>query len=214
MSQETIATSLLAMRRQAEEIAHNIDHLHSDICTKRQELRQVVDEYTGQRIELFKETLNARGMMWCTYCLALFPKDKTELLLVEGREEYSHGYGDAFYGFRGFSKLHRACPTCRERAADKHGLIGPYDSQAKDQERFYVFRVEEREDGYYACKFGTWVKLKDDKYRYRIDEPTNELVNRFARVLDLPPRMEVGSTWSNSDGMLIIHEQSAVVEAA
>ncbi|MBI2278827.1 MAG: hypothetical protein HYU81_02075 [Candidatus Brennerbacteria bacterium] len=205
MTQEVLATELLSMRKRAERTAQSIDQISHNLSAERQSLRQVVKEYGTKRVELLKQELQARGVTWCTYCSAVIPESDAELLLVEGREEYSHGYGNACYGFRGFSKLHRACPTCRERAADKHGQKGSYDSQAKDQSSFYAFRVEKRDDGYYARKFGNWVKLDDENCK--LNEPSSQLVEKLAEGWNLPPRIEVESRWPSSEEKLIVHER-------
>ena len=212
MTQETTAVELLSMRKQAERKAQNIDQISRNLSAERQSLRQVVKGYGAKRVELLKQELQTRGMTWCTYCSEVIHENEAELLLVEGREEYSHGYGNAYYGFRGFSKLHRACPACRERAADKHGQKGAYDSQAKDQSSFYAFRVERREDGHYTRKFGNWVKL-DDK-NCTLDEPSSQLVEKLAEEWNLPPRIEVESKWPSSEEKLIIHERVAMAEAS
>lgn len=212
MIQEALATELLSMRKRAERTEQNIGQISRNLSAERQSLRQVVEEYGAKRVELLKQELQTREMTWCTYCSEVVPESEAELLLVEGREKYSHGYGNAYYGFRGFSKLHRACPTCRERAADNHGKKSAYDSQAKDQASFYAFRVEKREDGHYARRFGNWVKL-DDK-NCSLDEPSSRLVEKLAEELNLPPRIEVESKWPSSEEKLIIHERVAMAKAS
>lgn len=208
MTQEALTTELLSIRERAERTAQNIDQVAHNLSAERQSLRQVVKEYGERRVELLKQELQARGMTWCTYCSEAVPENEVKLLFVEGREEYSHGYGNAYYGFRGFSKLHRACPTCRERAADKHGQKGAYDSQAKDQSSYYAFCVEKRGDGYYIRKFGNWVKLDDKNCSF--DEPSSRLVEKIAEEWNLPPRIEVESKWPSSEEKLIIHERVAM----
>lgn len=212
MTQEAMATELLAMRKRAERTAQNIDQISCNLSTERQALRQAVSEYGAKRIELLKQEFVARGTTWCTYCSEVIPEGEAEFLLVEGREEYSGGYQNSCYGFRSFSKLHRACCACRERAVDKHGQKGAYDSQAKDQASFYAFRVEKREDGYYARKFGNWAKL-DDK-NCKLDEPSSRLVEKLAEEWNLPPRIEVAWKWPSSEEKLIIHERAAIAEAS
>lgn len=211
MKQEIMTTELLAMRKRAERMAQNIDQTFRNLYAERQALRQVVNEYGAKRVELLKEELRARGMTWCTRCSAVLPEGETELLLLEGREKYSHGYGNAYYGFRDFSGLHRACPKCREEAADKHGTRGPYNRLAKDQSSFYAFRVEKREDGYYARKFGEWVKL--DEENCKLSEPSSQLVEQLAAEWNLPPRIEVESKPPSFEKKLVIHEQAAIAEA-
>ncbi len=166
----------------------------------------MIKEYCAKRIGLLKSEFAARGMTWCTQCSAVIPENEAELLLLAGRGEYSHGYGDAYYGFRDFSKLHRACPACRERTADKHGQKGAYSSQAKDQSIFYAFRVEKREDGHYARKFGNWVKLDDENCK--LDEPSSQLVDKLTEEWNLPPRIEIKSNWPHGEVELVIHERA------
>lgn len=212
MTQEALTTGLLSMRERAERTAQNIDQIARNLSAERHSLRQVVKEYGAKRVELLEQELQERKMTWCTYCSDVIPASETELLLIDGREKYSHGYENAYYDFRGFSKLHRACQACREYAAEKHGQKGAYDSQTKDQSSFYAFRVEKREDGYYARKFGNWVKL-DDK-NCSLDEPSSQLVEKLAEELNLPPRIEVESKWPSSEEKLIIHERVAIAKAS
>lgn len=212
MTQKALTAELLSMLEQAERRAQNINKNSRKLSAERESLRQAVKKYSEKRVELLKQELQVRGMTWCTYCSAVIPESETELLLVEGRKEYSHGYGNAYYGFRGFSRLHRACLVCCECAADKHGQKGEYDSQAKDQSSFYAFRVEKREDGYYARKFGNWVKL-DDK-SCLLDEPSIELVEKLAEEWNLPPRIEFASQGRSFEEKLIVHERVAMVEVS
>ncbi len=200
MAQEAMATELLAMRKRAERTAQNIDQISLKLSAKQQTLRQVVSEYGAKRVELLQQELHARGMTWCTYCSEIVPTGRAELLLVEGREEYSHGYGNAYYSFSDFLKLHRACPVCRERAADKHGQKGAYKAQAKDQASFYAFRVEKRDDGYYARKFGNWVQLSDESCK--LAKPSDQLVEKLAEEWSLPPRIAL----DHRDNKLVVYE--------
>lgn len=206
MVQEAITAELLNMRKRAEQTSQNINRVARNLATEQHGLAQIVRGYSARRLELLKNEIRVRGVTWCTYCLKIVPKEEVELMLVEGREQYSHGYGNAYYGFRGFSRLHRACPTCRESAYDKHGSRSSYDTQAKDQASFYAFRVEEREDGYYARRFGNWEEL--DSEEYKLPDPPNQVVEHLAGEWNLPPRLEI-----NRDGKLVIHERVAVAEA-
>ncbi len=204
MNQNELAVELSAIRRQAEETAQNIEQISQKRYAEGQLLRQLVKEYRVKRVELLKEKFQERGMTWCTCCSAVIPESDVEFLLFEGKEEYSHGYGNMFYGFRSFSKLHRACSACRKHAADRHGRTGQYDSRAKDQESFYSFRVKKRDDCYYVCKFGDWAKLDDKKCE--LDEPSSQLVEKLEEEYDLPPRIDFRSHWP-SDDELVIHER-------
>lgn len=214
MIQEVLTTELLTIRKRAEQTEQNIDRISRNLHAEQQGFRRMVEEYSVKRVELIIEELRARGMTWCTLCAKelwrtpeVLPEKETELLLLKGREEYSHGYGNAYHGFRDFSRLHRACPKCRKTAYDKHGTRGCYSTQAKDQSSFYAFCVEKREDGYYARKFGNWVKL-DDK-DCKLAEPSNSLVEELAKKWNLPPRIEL----DYGDCKLMVHEQAAMAEA-
>ena len=207
--QETMMTELLDMRKRAEQVAQNIEQIRRNLRAERQALEQVINEYCTKRVELFKEELRARGMTWCTYCSAVLPEGEAKLLLLEGKEEYSCGYEDSCYSFRGFLKFHRACPKCREAAADKHGTRGSYDKTLEDQASFYAFRVEKREDGYYARKFGNWVKVDE---KCKLSGASVSLVEKFAGDLGLPPRIEIEG-WSGSGEKLVIHERATTAEA-
>lgn len=179
------------------------------LSNKRQALQEKVKEYAAKRVELFKQELAARGLTWCTYCGEISLETETGLLFIEGREKYSHGYGNAFYGFRDISKLHRVCTKCRERAMAKHGQIGKFDSFTKDQESYHAFSAEKRADGYYACKFGEWVKIEDGKCN--LGEPPDQLVEKKVEEWNLPPKIE--TRWEHSEWKLVIHERTAMAEA-
>lgn len=216
--QEVMASELLSIRERAERTVQNIEQITSNLSDEQLALRQAVDEYGAKRVELFKRELHARGMTWCTYCsdeicskASAIPESEVGLLLVEGREEYSGGYENSCYGFRDFFRLHRACSKCRERAFDRHGTRGRYNTLAKDQSIFYAFRVEKREDGYYARKFGNWGKLDDKKCE--LPEPPSQLVEQLAEEWDLPPRIELKSQWPLKD-TLVIHERAAMAKTA
>ncbi|MBI3627594.1 MAG: hypothetical protein HY220_02515 [Candidatus Sungbacteria bacterium] len=211
MTQEALTTELLSMRKRAERTAQGIDQISHNLSAERQSLRQVVKEYGTKRVELLKQTLQARGMTWCTYCSKAVPVNEVELLLVEGVEERSGGYENSCWGCEQFSKLHRACPYCRERAQDRHGTQGRYDSFNKLQACFYAFHVEKREDGHYARKFGNWVKLDDENCN--LNEPSSQLIEKLAEEWNLPPRIEVESKWPSSEEKLIVHER-ALAEAS
>ena len=211
MIQEAMATELLAMLKRVEQTAQDIDQISSNLDAKRWVLRQGVNEYSAKRVELLKQELQARGMTWCTRCSVVLPEGEVEFLLLKGREEYSCGHENSCYGFRDFFQLHRACPKCREAAADKHATLGSYDTLAKGQSSFYAFRVEKREDGYYARKFGNWVKLDDQSCK--LDELSSQLVEKLAEEWNLPPRIEVKSEWPSSKEKFVIHDRAAMAKA-
>ena len=194
-----LEAELLSMRTVAYEMGQDIDRILNNLSEKRELLREIVKEYSAKRLYFFKQKLKARGLTWCTYCTKVFSEEDAELLLIEGREQYTHGYGDSYSHSCEFSKLHRACPECQARAADKHGL------QREDKTAFFAFRVEERGDGYYARKFGEWVELAPEKCS--LDEPSSEKIEGLAAELALPARIEVELEWPGSRGKLIIHEE-------
>lgn len=196
--------NLLVIRKQAEQTAQNIEQIKDNLDSGRQELRRIVEEYDAKRIELFLEELRAHEMTWCTRCSEALSEDKAELILLEGRTQYSCGYENSCYGFRDFSNLHRVCPVCLNKANNRHGWVGDYDTFVKDQEKFYAFRVEKRDDGYYAYKFGNWIKLENEKYK--LPGPSSELVERLAEEWNLPPRIELHSQIYGND-KLVVHER-------
>ena len=212
MTREVMTAELLVMRKRAEQTLQNVYQISRNLHEKRRSLQQMVEDYGAKRVELLKQEFIARGMTWCTYCSEVIPQGETELLLVEGRGKYSCGYENSCYGFRDFSKLHRACLACREHAADQHGQKSGYYSQETDQSIFYAFRVEKREDGHYARKFGHWDKLKEENCK--LNEPSWGLVEKLAEEWGLPPRIETSSRGSGYGDKLVIYERAKVAEAS
>lgn len=209
MTRETLTAELLAMRKLAEEAVKKIEQIAKTLRAEKLALYQRLEDYNTKRVELVKQELRARGLTWCTRCAAIFPESEAELVLIEGTEEYTHGYGNSCYSFRNFSNLLRACPISREQVFDQHGKQGPYDSLLKNQESFSAFRVEKRDDGYYARKFGNWVKLDDGKYG--LPELPKQLIEKLANDWNLPPRIEFKSERLFSEEKLVIHERTAEV---
>ena len=204
---------ILEFRKKAIKSSQRVKTLSSDLCSEETTLKQIVEEYNAKIAELLKKEINKQGLSWCTLCSdkllsglpELMPESDMNLILTEGREEYSGGYENSCYGFQNFSKLHRVCPACREILYDRHGRVGAYDTMAKDQTRFYAFRVEKRDDGYYARKFGDWIKIENCKF----SELSSWLVERMAKEWGLPPKIEL-----DKDGNLIIHEQPVAAKVA
>lgn len=209
MIQEVTTTELLNMRNQAEQSVKNIGQISRDLSVERKTLYQVVNDYDKKRIELVKQRLVSQGMTWCTCCSEVIPEMDTVLLLEEGKNKISCGYENSCYEFCEFSILHRVCPECRQNAADRHGWQGDWDSMAKDQENFNAFSVEKREDGYYARKFGNWIKLDDETYR--IKEPSRKLIEKLAEEWNFPPRIEVGQ--QKPEECLVVYERTATTKA-
>jgi hypothetical protein len=157
----------------------------------RARLRRVVDQHNEARRSLILTWVEAGGLTWCTKCRKRVQTAETALILLEGRERYSHGYENSFYAFRGFSRLHRACTACCEETNDRHGTTGPYDDYAKDQARFFAFRVEVRDDGYYVRRFGDWDKLDGEKYN--LPDLTDDQLESVANEAGAPPILEFDS---------------------
>lgn len=203
MTQRDLLSELLEIREQIDEKTQAINQVSHTLFVRNKKLQDITDAYNKKWEELIKQELHSRGMTWCTMCFMVVPMSRVKLLFTEGREMYS---GGGEYGFRGFSELHRACTTCWERAFDEHGQKGEYDSTLRDQTIFYAFRVEKRSDGYYARKFGHWIKLVKVTESYDArksgnwvkltenckldDDVPYELRGRLARGWKLPERIE------------------------
>ncbi len=218
MAQKAIRIELLDMQKRAEQTAQNIKQISRNLYSEQRMLRQLIEEYNAKRVVLFQQELQQRGLTWCTLCAEkievicgseqqeVIPESEAELILLTGREMYSCGYENSCYGFRDFFKLHRVCPACREKAFDKHGIHGTYGSLAKNQTSFYAFRVEKRDDGYYARRFGDWEKLDEEKCV--LPDPPRQLIDQLAQEWNIPPRISL-----DRDENLVIHEQWTAVKA-
>lgn len=210
MTKKAITTELLNIRNHAEKSVLLIKQMDFSLYLEKQKLREMVDKYKAKRIELFMEELRTLKMSWCTLCSKMFPKNKIKFLLLEGREEYSGGMNNSCYGFQNFSNLHHACSECRQSACDKHGSRGAYDELAKDQTHFFAFFVEKRDDGYYARKFGKWIKLEDNKYK--LPDLPSQLIESLAKEWHFPPRIEIRD-YISCDELVVIHDSVAIAKA-
>jgi len=204
-TQRQLTRDLRVARRQAEEAHENIDRVKRLLAVVREELQRAVGTYTQKRVELFEQRLVQYKKTWCTKCGQVVSADDVKLLLTEGSEEYTHGYGGAYYGFRNFLHFYRACSECCQQAFDRHGRTGAYDSHAKGQSSFYAFIVEKREDAYYARKFGKLVKCAEITHEF--SGVPDKLIEQFAVEWALPPRIEINSIYPNHKDELVIHEQ-------
>jgi len=183
MTHEAMATELLAKREQAKMIAQDVKQTSRLLSAKKLALEQAITEYDAIRIEFFKKELQARGVTWCTYCSKVIPEAEAQLLLVELNVEDASLSGATVYGHRDISLLQRACHTCRVLAAENHEWMAVYNSVAHEFEsRCEVFRVEKRNDDYYANKDGNWVKIES----YPLAEPSIQLIDRFTEEWQLP----------------------------
>ncbi len=207
-TQRQLTRDLRVARRQTEETHENVGQAKRSLADEREKLRQAVSTYAQKRREFFERKLAHYKKTWCTKCEQVVSIDDAELLLTEGSEQYTHGYGGAYYGFRNFLHLYRSCSECRQQAFDRHGRTGAYDPHAKGQSSFSAFVVEKREDAYYARKFGSWVKCAEITHEFPgIPE---KLIEQFTEEWALPPKIEIRSGgWPHThrEGELVIHEQ-------
>lgn len=205
-TQRELLRNMRSSRKDAEEASEDVKQFLKDLANGWQKCRESVDTYTNQRAALFLKKLAQRRLDWCTKCNQVFPVNNVQLLLTEGSQEYSHGYGGAYYGFEGFTHLYRACLECREKDFDRHGSVGSYDSLAKGQASFRAFRVEKRADGYYARKFGNWKKCCEISYEF--PQVPENLIDQFTEQWSLPPKIELRSRGLYGEDEFIIHEQT------
>ncbi|KKP78375.1 MAG: hypothetical protein A2271_03305 [Candidatus Moranbacteria bacterium RIFOXYA12_FULL_35_19] len=185
---QVIQEDIMSMQKDIENQMQKIEQEEDRLLEEKRTMEKIVSEHSEKRIKLVKQKLMEQKMTWCTRCSKIIPQKATRLVLIEGKERYSHGYQGSLYGFRSFSKIHRACHACRKGFTEKHGISGDYDSQAKNQTSFFAFRVTKHKDGYYAHKFGDWVKLNDKNYP--IDEPSDILIEKLAKEYDIPPKIK------------------------
>lgn len=183
MTSETMTAELLAKRQQAEMMAKEVKQTSRQLSGKKKALEQAIKEYDAIRIELFKKELQARGLTWCTYCSKVIPEAEAQLLFVKLNVEEASLSGATIYGYRNISLLQRACLACGVLAADNQEWMAVYNSVANEYEtNFEVFRVEQRNNDYYANKDGNWNKIES----YPLVEPSIQLVDRFAEEWHLP----------------------------
>lgn len=191
---ETVAMSRrekLVLETELPAIRTDLEKVVTGINAEHERLRQLIDEYRNKRLELFKYELEERGLAWCTHCRKFVPQSETQLMLFEGKCERRHGYEGMFYAIEPFSKLHRVCRKCAEDATNRHGTVGTYDTQARDQVVFHSYSVERREDGYYAHMRGEWARL--DEERQKLQELSEFEIGRLADEWGLPPEVKLDS---------------------
>lgn len=185
------------MSERAGAAAKSVECTKLKLASERHELKIAVETYNAALARLVEEEISTKGYTWCTKCLSLVynkipSPENVELVLIEGSEEYTHGEGGAYYGFRDFATLHRACSRCRREFFEQHGRVGPYDRYARGQARFHAFHVEKHEDGYYyANRFGQWEKV-DTKHQLP-ETPPNKVIAAavVATMFNLPPKLEI-----------------------
>lgn len=196
------------IRDQAEQTAQNIQHLSSRLSEERKTLGELVESYRLARITLLEERMREHKMTWCTRCTKSILENETQLIFIDETRERSGGYGNSEYWFENQLALHRVCSSCRELFANHHGWKGKYDRQSNNQAYFYAFKAEKREGGYYAYKFGNWVKI-DGKIENFLDQgPFESMAEELAKEMGflLPPKICL-----KSDELVI--EEEAQTEA-
>lgn len=203
----TTMEALLEIREQARLAAQETKQSADTAAHQRDELVQKVEAYNDARKKSLRDTLQARGLTWCTSCDKVVPLKETTLLLLEGTEVRSGGYENSCYGFENYSCLHCACSQCAHQSLDKHGMVGEYDHNAHGQTKYYAFRVTERAGKYVARRFGHEAEL--DAQKYALPEIPDHVVDRWCKSYDLPPRLRV-----NLEGQLVDPEWIVAGEPA
>jgi hypothetical protein len=153
-------------------------------------LSKAINEYNKERIRLIEEEVAKRGLSWCTRCGNEALPNDLALLFTQGTYQYSHGYEGSCWGHRDFARLDRACSSCRQHAADRHGSIGGYGSEFEEREKFYAFQAEKREDGYYARMFGVFNKIEEKNTKPLTQEIPEKLLEKLAEQWGLPARLK------------------------
>ena len=212
--EKKLTTGLLAAKKGIEMMSQNITQYSQKLAEEKEMLRKLVEDYNKARVELFKQKLQILEMTLCTFCDEWFTNSNDEeLFLVETRKRLPWSPEKASsmsqYGYRSSSKVHRVCPECREKIQAKHGWKGQYDIQSGDQESFSVFSVERGIGGYYAKKVDRWEYV--DEHKCLFNKPSNEVIDKFTKVLGLPPKIELRAQLTPSDEVeyeLVIHENT------
>lgn len=129
------------------------------------QIQKAAEEHQRTRRDHFEVLLQERKSTWCTGCLAIVSEAQVVLCLVQGVSEVSSGYENSMYGFEDFSTLHRVCPACRSRFADRHGWQDEHRSSGERRACFYAYDAEKREDGLWVRKFGRWEQVKSGSWK-------------------------------------------------
>ncbi len=151
-------------------------------------LVEAIDRHNSARRELFDTEFTNQKLAWCNGCSEVKSDEDMKLLLLEGTEEYRHGYENSYYGFRVFSRLHLLCPACYTKARNRHGWCGEYDATAGGQEKFYAFQVEQRVDGIFVCRYGEWAAIDPN---IKVPSIWDHVVERLCQEWNLPPKLEI-----------------------
>jgi hypothetical protein len=204
------AKEVINLQSKAEGAIKKIKELNKHLWEQKTLIRQTVDEHKKKRVELFLAELHARGLDWCTHCLKAFPQSEMELILLEGKKEYSSG-GEYYYshGFKDFSDLHCACILCREHVHARHGTYGAYNESLKGQSSFFAYQVRIVNGRYFVRRIGdNWEMLLAESWQkpYDIPEPTSQIIERLAAELNinLPPIIKLGYELGDIEKIIIL----------
>ncbi|MFA6473353.1 MAG: hypothetical protein WCV85_00590 [Patescibacteria group bacterium] len=150
-------------------------------------LTQTINEYNQARRSHFDKEFKRKQLFWCTECHEIF-KGEGQLILLEGVREESCGYENSCYRFDTYSELHQTCPSCYQKALDRHGWVGTTDSQLHKTPRYHAFRVETRSDGLFACRFGEWQALNPEM---KVPAIWDHVIEKLCNEWKLPPKLEI-----------------------
>jgi hypothetical protein len=206
LKSETRRNELAVIREHAQRQAEHFKKLYADLNAAQGRLALTVSDYSQKREELIVAEMAQNCLTWCTACKGFVQAEQAQLRYIDTLVERSCGYEGGDYTFRDESNLHRACPVCYAQWDQRHGWRGPYDSGLKTQAHFMCFQAEQREDGYYAKKFGTWEKVPE---HLQLPKISIELLEKAAEALGCPPKMETKYSVANGPE-LVIHEKAAV----
>ena len=141
-----------------EEYQKEIEEIKLELKGRQDSLWDQVNIFGAMRLDFLREELWRKGLDWCTCCKNLFPYKEMKFLLTGNTKESG---GHIRPGIRDFFPVfHHTCSQCFQKNFDRHGLPVVYDG-AQTSLVFFAFKVEKREDGYYAREFGEWIRLED-----------------------------------------------------
>lgn len=181
-----VQINLFEKREELRFIAKCIRELKTELRETESSLSKKVHEYNEHLVLAFVEILSEQGLAWCNDCETAQPNQDFELLLLKRQEYYEHGYGNSFYGYRDFSKLHYCCPNCANEYHIRHGYQKP-----NDQAYTCAYSVAETADGLAADINGKKQELDRDKYK--IPLPKIYDIGELMAQMNLPPQLHLDS---------------------
>lgn len=151
-----------------------------------QKLKRMISKYNQERVEAVKSHLQSQGLTYCTKCFSIIPEIETQLVFLQGQiANYleSEGCPPQMY-VQGISSLYKVCQDCYQECCliHKKRVAGKI---AENNTSFNTFKVEKREDGYYASVFEKTVKLENEKCK--LSKPFYTVVDEIAKQIKLPP---------------------------